>query len=45
MLEEISQKLDNVFKKLRGQGKISEKNISDSMREIRRVLLEAESNK
>jgi len=42
MFEELTQKLETAFKKLRGHGKLSEKNISDSMREIRRVLLEAD---
>lgn len=42
MFEELTQKLETAFKNLRGHGKLSEKNISDSMREIRRVLLEAD---
>ncbi len=44
MLEELTDKLESVFKRLKGQGKISEKNIADSMREVRRVLLEADVN-
>lgn len=44
MLEDISQKLESALKKIRGQGKLSEKNISDSIREIRRVLLDADVN-
>lgn len=44
MFQEISQKFDQVIKKLKGYGKLSEKNIADSMREIRRVLLEADVN-
>ncbi len=44
MLEELVQKLDLTLKKLRGLGKITESNIADSMREIRRVLLEADVN-
>ncbi len=44
MFQELYEKLDNVFRKLKGHGKLSEKNISDSMREIRRVLLEADVN-
>ncbi|NQT63071.1 MAG: signal recognition particle protein, partial [Candidatus Marinimicrobia bacterium] len=44
MLEQLSQKLEGVFKKLRGQGKLSEANISDAMREVRRALLEADVN-
>ena len=44
MLEQLSQNLEGVFKKLRGQGKLSEANISDAMREVRRALLEADVN-
>ena len=44
MLEQLSQNLEVIFKKLRGQGKLSEDNISDAMREVRRALLEADVN-
>jgi signal recognition particle subunit SRP54 len=44
MFEELSQKLDLVFKKLRGQGRITEENVSESLREVRRVLLDADVN-
>ena len=44
MLEELSLKLETTLKKIRGQGKLTEKNISDSLREIRRVLLDADVN-
>ena len=44
MLQDLTEKLDSVLKNLRGKGKLSEKNISDTMREIRRVLLEADVN-
>ncbi|TFG96651.1 MAG: signal recognition particle protein, partial [Calditrichales bacterium] len=44
MLEDLSQKLESVFQKLRGYGKLTEQNISDSMKEIRRALLEADVN-
>ncbi len=44
MLEELGEKLDHVIRKLKGHGKLSEKNIADTMREIRRVLLEADVN-
>ncbi len=44
MLDDLSQKLESVFKKLRGYGKLTEKNITDSMKEIRRALLEADVN-
>lgn len=44
MFQELTEKLDVVFKKLRGQGKLNEKNIEASLREVRRVLLEADVN-
>ncbi len=44
MFQELSDKLDIVVKKIRGQGKITEKNIAGSLKEIRRVLLEADVN-
>ena len=44
MFESLSQKLELVFKKLRGQGKISEENVAESLREVRRVLLDADVN-
>jgi signal recognition particle subunit SRP54 len=44
MFEDLSLKLEAVFKKLRGQGKISERNIAESLREVRRVLLDADVN-
>ena len=44
MFGELSQKLESVLKKLRGQGRITEKNIEESLRSIRRVLLEADVN-
>jgi signal recognition particle subunit SRP54 len=42
MFDELIQKLDSAVRKLRGLGKITEKNIAESMREVRRVLLEAD---
>jgi signal recognition particle subunit SRP54 len=44
MFEDLSLKIENALKKVRGQGRLSEKNISDSLREIRRVLLDADVN-
>ena len=44
MFESLSQKLELVFKKLRGEGKITEANVAESLREIRRVLLDADVN-
>lgn len=42
MFDNLSQKLQKVFKDLRGYGKLTEKNISDALREIRMALLEAD---
>ena len=42
MFAQLSGGLEGVFKKLKGQGKISEKNIADAMREVRMALLEAD---
>jgi len=44
MLEDLTQRLESIFKKLRGYGKLTENNITDSMKEIRRALLEADVN-
>ena len=44
MLEDLTSRLESTFKKLRGYGKLNEKNIADSLREIRRALLEADVN-
>ncbi len=44
MLEDLSLKLNAALKKVTGQGKLTEKNISDTLREIRRVLLDADVN-
>src|SRR5438093_12817 len=44
MFDSLSGKLQGVFKDLRGLGKISEANITDSLREVRMALLEADVN-
>ncbi|MFH2011218.1 MAG: signal recognition particle protein [Pseudomonadota bacterium] len=44
MFESLSEKLNVVFKKLRGHGKLTEQNVKDILREIRLVLLEADVN-
>src|SRR5262249_20892654 len=44
MFETLSNKLQNVFKNLRGLGKISESNVSDSLRDVRMALLDADVN-
>jgi signal recognition particle subunit SRP54 len=42
MFENLSEKLESVFKKLRGHGKLSEKNIDEGLKEVRLALLEAD---
>ncbi|MGH7875866.1 MAG: signal recognition particle protein [Candidatus Binatia bacterium] len=42
MFESLTDKLELTFKRLRGQGKISEKNIDDALRDVRLALLEAD---
>jgi signal recognition particle subunit SRP54 len=44
MFDELSDKLGNVFAKLRGRGVLTESDIKDGLREVRRVLLEADVN-
>jgi len=44
MFDNLSDKLNDVFKKLRGHGKLTESNITDAMREVRLALLEADVN-
>ncbi len=42
MFDNLTEKLDAVFKRLKGHGKLSEKNIADAMRQVRLALLEAD---
>jgi len=42
--QNLGDKLQGVFKKLRGKGKLSEKDVKDAMREVRLALLEADVN-
>ncbi|MBI5387384.1 MAG: signal recognition particle protein [Verrucomicrobia bacterium] len=44
MFDSLSSKLQKVFRDLRGLGKISESNVSDSLREVRLALLDADVN-
>jgi len=44
MFENLSEKLEGALKRLRGQARITEDNIEDALREIRRALLEADVN-
>ena len=42
--ENLGEKLSDVFKKLKGKGKITEKDIKEAMREVKLALLEADVN-
>src|SRR4030042_2264079 len=44
MFETLTERLDQVFKKLKGRGKLTENDIKDALREVRRALLEADVN-
>lgn len=44
MFENLTDRLDGVFKKLRGHGKLTEENINEALREVRGALLEADVN-
>ena len=42
MFEDLTERLESIFKGLRGRGVLSEEDVRESMREIRRALLEAD---
>ena len=44
MFESLSDRLDSVFKKLKGHGTLNEKNIEDGLKQVRMALLEADVN-
>ncbi len=44
MFENLTEKLQRAFKNLRGQGKLTEENIGEALRELRLALLEADVN-
>jgi signal recognition particle subunit SRP54 len=44
MFETLSERLEGVFRKLGGQGRITERNIEEALREVRLALLEADVN-
>src|SRR5213082_2395369 len=44
MFENLTDKLQRAFKNLRGQGRLTEENIQEALREIRLALLEADVN-
>jgi len=42
MFENLSDRLNSIFKKLKGHGKLTEKNIQEGLKEVRMALLEAD---
>ncbi|MHC4665785.1 MAG: signal recognition particle protein [Planctomycetota bacterium] len=44
MFESLTQKFNTVFRSLAGRGRITEANVSDAMRDVRKALLEADVN-
>jgi signal recognition particle subunit SRP54 len=44
MFQSLSDRLNEIFKRLRGHGRLSEDNIAESLREVRLALLEADVN-
>ena len=42
MFDQLSGRLAETFKRLKGHGKLTEKNIADALREVRLALLEAD---
>ncbi|MDE6160414.1 MAG: signal recognition particle receptor subunit alpha, partial [Muribaculaceae bacterium] len=44
MFERLSDRLERSFKLLKGQGKITEINVADTLKEVRRALIDADVN-
>ncbi|KAA3612384.1 MAG: signal recognition particle protein [Calditrichaeota bacterium] len=44
MFQELSDKFEGIFQKLKGHGKVTEKHLDETMRDVRRALLEADVN-
>lgn len=44
MFDNLSQRLEAVFGRLRGKGKVTEQDVTEAMREVRQALLEADVN-
>ena len=44
MFEELTERLGSFFRKIRGRGKLTESNISEALREVRRILLQSDVN-
>ena len=44
MFENLSERLERSFKILKGQGKITEINVAETLKDVRKALLEADVN-
>jgi len=44
MFEDLSQRFETLFRKLRGRGKLTEDNVTEAVRDVKRALLEADVN-
>ena len=44
MFENLSERLERSFKILKGEGKITEINVAETMKDVRRALLDADVN-
>ena len=44
MFENLSERLERAFKVLKGEGKITEINVAETLKEVRRTLIEADVN-
>ena len=44
IFENLSDRLQGIFKKLRGHGRLTEDDVDEAMREVRMALLEADVN-
>jgi signal recognition particle subunit SRP54 len=44
MFEELSNKFEAVFRKIRGRGRLTQENIAEAVRDVKRALLEADVN-
>ncbi|MBR6449159.1 MAG: signal recognition particle receptor subunit alpha, partial [Fibrobacter sp.] len=44
MFSQLTDSLENTLKNLRGQGKLTEENVAESLREVRRAFLAADVN-
>ena len=44
MFENLSERLERAFKVLKGEGKITEINVAETLKEVSRTLIEADVN-